>query len=74
MICYKANVVSFFRSELGKIALDKVFRERESLNDNIVESINNASEAWGITCFRYEIRKYLIFYYQSYFTDWDQKC
>ncbi|KAK7576506.1 hypothetical protein V9T40_012792 [Parthenolecanium corni] len=44
------------RSELGKIALDKVFRERESLNENIVESINNASEAWGITCFRYEIR------------------
>lgn len=48
----------FFRSELGKIALDKVFRERESLNDNIVESINNASEAWGITCFRYEIREF----------------
>lgn len=44
------------RSELGKIALDKVFRERENLNINIVESINNASEAWGITCFRYEIR------------------
>ncbi|XP_065219628.1 stomatin-like protein 2, mitochondrial [Planococcus citri] len=44
------------RSELGKIALDKVFRERESLNFSIVESINKASEAWGITCFRYEIR------------------
>ena len=44
-----------FRSELGKIALDKVFRERESLNISIVESINKASEAWGITCFRYEI-------------------
>lgn len=44
------------RSELGKISLDKVFRERESLNIGIVESINKASEAWGITCFRYEIR------------------
>ncbi|XP_026477154.1 stomatin-like protein 2, mitochondrial [Ctenocephalides felis] len=44
------------RSELGKISLDKVFRERESLNVNIVESINKASEAWGITCLRYEIR------------------
>ncbi|KAG8297060.1 Stomatin-like protein 2, mitochondrial [Homalodisca vitripennis] len=44
------------RSELGKIALDKVFRERESLNVNIVESINKASAAWGITCLRYEIR------------------
>ncbi|KAL1462218.1 hypothetical protein WDU94_014071 [Cyamophila willieti] len=44
------------RSELGKISLDKVFRERESLNVHIVTSINNASEAWGITCLRYEIR------------------
>ncbi|XP_029034995.1 stomatin-like protein 2, mitochondrial [Osmia bicornis bicornis] len=44
------------RSELGKIALDKVFREREGLNVSIVESINKASEAWGITCLRYEIR------------------
>lgn len=46
------------RSELGKIALDKVFREREDLNFNIVESINKASEVWGITCLRYEIRKF----------------
>ena len=44
------------RSELGKMSLDKVFRERESLNISIVESINKASEAWGISCLRYEIR------------------
>lgn len=44
------------RSELGKMSLDKVFRERELLNIGIVESINKASEAWGITCLRYEIR------------------
>ncbi|XP_012228957.1 stomatin-like protein stl-1 [Linepithema humile] len=44
------------RSELGKISLDKVFREREGLNVSIVESINKASSAWGITCLRYEIR------------------
>ncbi|XP_050681372.1 stomatin-like protein 2, mitochondrial [Leptidea sinapis] len=44
------------RSELGKISLDKVFRERESLNVSIVHSINKASEAWGIACLRYEIR------------------
>ncbi|KAK0168964.1 hypothetical protein PV327_002720 [Microctonus hyperodae] len=44
------------RSELGKISLDKVFREREGLNVGIVESINKASEVWGITCLRYEIR------------------
>ncbi|TGZ47603.1 Stomatin-like protein 2 [Temnothorax longispinosus] len=44
------------RSELGKISLDKVFREREGLNVSIVESINKASGAWGIACLRYEIR------------------
>lgn len=48
------------RSELGQISLDKVFRERESLNVSIVHAINKASEAWGITCLRYEIRKNLI--------------
>ena len=44
------------RSELGKMSLDRVFRERELLNVGIVESINKASLAWGITCLRYEIR------------------
>ncbi|MCL4121450.1 UNVERIFIED_CONTAM: hypothetical protein GTU68_011700 [Idotea baltica] len=44
------------RSEIGKISLDYVFRERESLNVEIVKAINKASEAWGITCLRYEIR------------------
>lgn len=44
------------RSELGKMSLDKVFRERESLNVSIVDSINKAALAWGITCLRYEIR------------------
>lgn len=44
------------RSELGKMSLDKIFRERESLNVSIVDSINKASAAWGITCLRYEIR------------------
>lgn len=44
------------RSELGKIALDSVFKERESLNIAIVDAINKASGAWGIVCLRYEIR------------------
>lgn len=44
------------RSELGKITLDKTFEERESLNENIVNSINKAGKAWGIECLRYEIR------------------
>lgn len=44
------------RSELGKIVLDSVFKERESLNIAIVESINRAASAWGINCLRYEIK------------------
>lgn len=44
------------RSELGKLTLDKVFRERESLNHNIVNSINQAADEWGIRCLRYEIK------------------
>ncbi|XP_051283433.1 stomatin-like protein 2, mitochondrial [Dicentrarchus labrax] len=44
------------RSELGKLTMDKVFRERESLNSNIVHSINQASDEWGIRCLRYEIK------------------
>merc|ERR1712050_103649 len=44
------------RSEIGKISLDTVFREREQLNINIVDQINRAAEPWGVRCMRYEIR------------------
>merc|ERR1719341_2467702 len=44
------------RSEIGKISLDMLFKERENLNIQIVRAINVASEAWGIQCMRYEIR------------------
>merc|ERR1712038_628343 len=44
------------RSEIGKIVLDTLFRERENLNTAIVIAINHASEAWGLECMRYEIR------------------
>lgn len=44
------------RSEIGKITLDTLFRERENLNLAIVTALNDASEAWGISCMRYEIR------------------
>ena len=44
------------RSELGKMELDKTFEERDKLNANIVESINNASEPWGVQVLRYEIK------------------
>jgi regulator of protease activity HflC (stomatin/prohibitin superfamily) len=44
------------RSEIGKIDLDKTFEERESLNVNIVNAINMASEPWGVQVLRYEIK------------------
>ncbi|KAM6364403.1 LOW QUALITY PROTEIN: stomatin-like protein 2, mitochondrial [Pluvialis apricaria] len=44
------------RSELGKLSLDRVFWEQESLNANIVDAINQASDCWGIQCLRYEIK------------------
>ena len=44
------------RSELGKMTLDKTFEERDTLNINIVQAINEASSVWGIQCLRYEIK------------------
>ena len=44
------------RSEIGKLSLDQCFEERETLNANIVNSINQASQSWGIQCMRYEIK------------------
>lgn len=44
------------RSEIGKITLDRTFEERDLLNKAIVNAINEAGEAWGTTCLRYEIK------------------
>ena len=44
------------RSEIGRLVLDRTFEERDSLNANIKESLNQASEKWGIDCMRYEIK------------------
>mmetsp|Transcript_611 Transcript_611/g.914 ORF Transcript_611/g.914 Transcript_611/m.914 type:complete len:335 (-) Transcript_611:186-1190(-) len=44
------------RSEIGKMSLDKTFEERDSLNTSLVKAINEAADAWGIKCLRYEIR------------------
>lgn len=44
------------RSEIGKITLDTLFRERDNLNTAIIIAINQASEDWGMQCMRYEIR------------------
>ncbi len=44
------------RSEIGKIELDKTFKEREALNTNIVAAINEAAAPWGVQVLRYEIK------------------
>lgn len=45
------------RSEIGQRTLDHVLRERVALNSNITKAINEAAQAWGVTCLRYEIRE-----------------
>ena len=44
------------RSEIGQLTLDHVLKERAALNTNITAAINEAAQAWGVTCLRYEIR------------------
>ncbi len=44
------------RSEIGKLELDKTFVERESVNANVVNAVDMASDPWGIKVTRYEIK------------------
>jgi regulator of protease activity HflC (stomatin/prohibitin superfamily) len=44
------------RSEIGKMTMDRTFEERELMNANIIQTINEASNAWGIQCMRYELK------------------
>jgi regulator of protease activity HflC (stomatin/prohibitin superfamily) len=57
---YKAASVNLaqttMRAEIGKLALDDTFSERDSINGNIVREIDKASSPWGIKMIRYEIR------------------
>jgi hypothetical protein len=39
----------------GKLTLDALFEERSSLNANIVATIQQDAEEWGVQCKRYEI-------------------
>lgn len=47
------------RSCIGKIDLDKTFEERETINAQVVESIDQAAQAWGIKVLRYEVKDIL---------------
>jgi len=44
------------RSIIGKMDLDRTFEERVAINAQVVKSVDEASEAWGVKVTRYEIR------------------
>ncbi len=44
------------RSEIGKIDLDRTFLERATINQNVVEELDKASDSWGVKVLRYEIK------------------
>ncbi len=44
------------RSEIGKIDLDRTFEERTTINMQVVNELDKASEPWGVKVLRYEIK------------------
>ncbi len=44
------------RSEVGKLTLNRVFSERDTLNDKIVKEVDSASDPWGVKVLRYEVK------------------
>ena len=44
------------RSEVGKLTLNSVFSERDTLNDKIVKEVDFASDPWGVKVLRYEVK------------------
>ena len=44
------------RSEIGKIDLDRTFEERATINQQVVQELDKASEPWGVKVLRYEIK------------------
>jgi regulator of protease activity HflC (stomatin/prohibitin superfamily) len=44
------------RSCIGKIDLDKTFEERETINAQVVDSIDQAAQSWGVKVLRYEVK------------------
>ncbi len=44
------------RSVIGKLELDKTFEERDQINGSVVQSVDIASDPWGVKVSRYEIQ------------------
>ncbi|MBN2628112.1 MAG: paraslipin [Spirochaetales bacterium] len=47
---------TMMRSVIGKMQLDTTFEERDAINSAIVQSVDEASDPWGIKVSRYEIQ------------------
>ncbi len=47
------------RSVMGKLELDKTFKERETINSAIVDAVDKASDPWGVKVTRYEVKNIL---------------
>lgn len=43
------------RSVVGKIDLDKTFEERDAINVQVVQALDEAAKQWGVKVMRYEI-------------------
>jgi len=44
------------RAAIGKMELDKLFEERDSINGEVVKAVGEAAQAWGAHVLRYEVK------------------
>jgi regulator of protease activity HflC (stomatin/prohibitin superfamily) len=44
------------RSVIGRMELDKTFEERDLINSNVVNALDEAASNWGVKVLRYEIK------------------
>jgi regulator of protease activity HflC (stomatin/prohibitin superfamily) len=44
------------RSVIGRMELDRTFEEREHINAQVVEALDQAATSWGVKVLRYEIK------------------
>ncbi len=44
------------RSIIGKLELDKTFEERDIINSQVVQAVDEAAHNWGVKVLRYEIK------------------
>lgn len=48
------------RSVIGKIDLDKTFEERDTINQRVVDIVDEAAAPWGVKVLRYEVAEIVL--------------